>query len=145
MVSFNCHIIATVSFIMQTCTWGHKTHWGRRSENMCFSYLRLDFHVPKMCFVLVSVISRSRRTHSHTCLCQGTKSHWNALYSFIYFQADGIVLYCEKQLTVNKEQTLPPPSRTGLHCDMKLHNLGFCILILLFTLLLWACVHGSGT
>lgn len=50
MVSFNCHIIATASFIMPTCAWGPKNHGGRRRENLCFSYLRLAFHVPKMRF-----------------------------------------------------------------------------------------------
>lgn len=144
MVSFNCHMIAAVSFIMQACTRGHKNPWGRRCENMCFSYLHLDFHVPEMRFVLINAGSRLRRTHSHTCLCRCKKSHRNALYSCIYFQADGIVLYCGKQLPVNKEQAQPTHSQTGLHCDMKIHNLGFCIFSLLFPELLWAYSHGSG-
>lgn len=48
MVSFNCHVITTASFIMHTCIWGHKNHRGRRWANLCFSYLRFEFHVPKM-------------------------------------------------------------------------------------------------
>ena len=87
-------------------------------------------------------IAHSRRTHPHTCLCQRIKCRQKARYSFIYFQANGIVLCCEKQTAVNKDQAQPTHSQTGLRCDRSMRDLGVCISILLYTEVPRACFQS---